>query len=98
MITDHPARQWAAAYATEYSDEALFADGFDDAIIGMAERCSCPVLVVYDAERCIQLLMERQSLTYDDALEHFRYNTLGAAVGECAPLFLWRYDPDDEPS
>ena len=33
------------------------ADGFDDAIIGIAERCGRPNLVVYDAERCIDILV-----------------------------------------
>jgi hypothetical protein len=33
------------------------ADGFDEAIIGIAERCAQSPLVVYDAERCIDILV-----------------------------------------
>ena len=33
------------------------ADGFDEAIIGIAERCARSPLVVYDAERCINILV-----------------------------------------
>jgi hypothetical protein len=33
------------------------ADGFDEAIIGIAERCGRPNHVVYDAERCIDILV-----------------------------------------
>ena len=33
------------------------ADGFDESIIGIAERCAQSPLVVYDAERCIDILV-----------------------------------------
>ena len=33
------------------------ADGFDEAIIGIAERCARSPFVVYDAERCIDILV-----------------------------------------
>jgi hypothetical protein len=37
--------------------EALTADGFDDAIIGVVERCGQPTLVCYDYDRCVEILM-----------------------------------------
>jgi hypothetical protein len=81
-------REWIAAH----NEEALLADGFEAAIIGVAERCSQPDLVVYDAEKCIDILMERDGMSYDEAAEFFHFNTLGAWVGEHTPLFLWRYE------
>jgi hypothetical protein len=78
-------REWIASY----NEEALVADGFEDAIIGVAERCSQPALVVYDAARCIEILVA-QGMTHDEAVEYFYFNTLGAWVGENTPLFLWR--------
>jgi hypothetical protein len=33
------------------------ADGFDEAIIGIAERCAQSPVGVYDAERCIDILL-----------------------------------------
>ena len=33
------------------------ADGFDESIIGIAEQCARSPLVVYDAERCIDILV-----------------------------------------
>jgi hypothetical protein len=82
-------REWIDSF----NEEALLADGLEEAIIGVAERCSKPALVVYDARRCIALLMERHGLDEDEALEFFHFNTLGAWVGEGTPLFLWRPDP-----
>lgn len=69
--------------------EALVADGFDDAIVGIGERCSQPTVVVYDAEKCIEILVD-QGLTYEEAVEHFEFNVAGAWVGEETPIWLWR--------
>jgi hypothetical protein len=77
-------------WVSDYNPEALLADGFEAAIIGVAERCSKPALVVYDAERCIQILVERDGMTEEEAAECFSFNTLGAWAGEQTPLFLWR--------
>jgi hypothetical protein len=77
-------------WVTEYNPDALFADGFDEAILGVAERCSRPALVVYDTARCIEILMARDGMTADEAWEYFEFNTIGAWVGEMTPLFLIR--------
>ena len=86
------AREWAS----EFNTEALFADGFDSAIIGVAERCSQPFLVVYDAERCIEILAERTGMGSEDAAEFFSFNVSGAWMGENTPLFLWRLPPQEK--
>lgn len=72
-----------------HNEDALFADGFDEAIMGVAERCGQPTLVVYDARLCIEIL-EGQGMTTEEASEFFSFNTLGAWMGENTPLFLWR--------
>jgi hypothetical protein len=79
-------REWIVSY----NPDALLADGFEDAIIGVAERCSHPTLVVYDAEKCLDILVERDGMDPSEALEFFSFNTTGAWVGENTPLFLWR--------
>ena len=60
---------------------ALFADGFDDAIIGMSSD-----VVVYDRDKCIAILAA--DMSYDEAEEYFDYNVSGAYVGEYTPLFI----------
>ena len=93
-MTDIPdaLRDWIAFH----TEEALLADGFEGAIIGVAERCSQPTLVVYDAKRCVEILMRRDGMSYEDACEFFEFNTLGAWVGEHTPLFLWRYEEEPD--
>lgn len=78
-------REWIA----EHNEEALLADGYEDAIIGVAERCGQPTLVVYDAVKCIQILIDRDGMTPEEASEFFAFNTLGSWMGEHTPLFLW---------
>ena len=34
----------------------LKADGFDEAIIGVGRRCGQPTIVVYNAEKCREIL------------------------------------------
>lgn len=67
---------------------ALFADGFDDAIIGVAYQFTRPPLVAYDYVKCIKELMS-QDMSEDEAEDFMSFNVLGACVGEGTPIFIW---------
>lgn len=68
-----------------YPDETfLFADGFDDAIIGVDE---VDLRVVYDIDEIINILM-REMMTVSEAFEYYDYNIAGAYVGEKTPVFM----------
>ena len=69
--------------------ELLFADGFDEAILGVVERCGHPAVVVYDRDKCIQILVG-EGWTETEAQEHFSFNVEGAWVGERTPAFLYK--------
>ena len=72
-----------------HNEEAVLADGFDEAFIGMVERCGLPApVVLYDKGKCIQILIYRDGMTYEDAEEFFDFNVTGAWVGEYTPMFL----------
>ena len=71
--------------------ESMTADGFDDCIIGVAERCSKQPLCVYDRDKIIDKLMS-DDMIYEEAVEYFEFNILGAWVGEGTPLFLTRLE------
>lgn len=70
------------------------ADGFDEAIIGVGSRCGQPDILVYDAEKCIELLCTEMSR--EEAEEYFDYNVAGAWVGDDTPIFLSPYEPELE--
>ena len=68
--------------------ELLFADGFDEAILGVAWSFDKPLSVAYDKDKCIQILMKRDKMSEADAYEFFSYNVEGAFVGEQTPVFV----------
>ena len=85
-------REKLEEWVSDFNEQALFADGFEDAIIGVAERCGMAAVIVYDSEKCIDILMKRDGMSRDEAIEFFNFNTLGAYMGVNTPLFLTRYE------
>ena len=78
-----------------YDSEMLIADGFDDAIIGVSERFGRSPVIAYDKDKCIQVLMDRDGMDYEDAIEFFNFNVIGAWVGEGTPEFITVKDSDE---
>ena len=56
------------------TDDVLFADGFDDAIIGFDPNLW---RVVYSRNRCIEILMKEGDSELD-AIDYLEYNTFNA--------------------
>lgn len=83
-------------YAELFGEDLLFldpAEQFDTCILGVAERCGLGPVVLYDADKVIQALVD-EGMPEDDALEHFYHNIVGAYMGEKTPLFYTKV-PDD---
>ena len=82
-------------------DDLLFADGFDNAIIGFIARVGQPPIVVYDRAKCIDLLMKQAAgpglpmPTREIAEEYFSFNVDGSWVGPRTPAYLVRPEPPD---
>ena len=70
------------------NEQALFDDGFDDALIGIDQ---VNYVAVYDVDKCIDILKETSGMTQEEALEWFEFNTLGSYVGEYTPRFIKVY-------
>ena len=45
-------------------------------------------VVVYDYEKCIEVLISRDGMSYSDAMEYMDYNVVGGYVGENTPMFV----------
>jgi len=86
--------QEAIAQAFDDDGTLLFADGLDDAIIGVGERCSQPNVIVYSYNKVIEILMQRDGMSHDEATEFFSFNIGGAWVGESTPI--WMHDVETE--
>jgi len=74
-------------YIAQHNDEALFADGFDDALIGVGVIFNRS-LATYDMRKCIDILMKRDDMTEEEAVEYFEFNVTGSYVGENTPVFV----------
>jgi hypothetical protein len=69
-------------------DILLFADGFDDAIIGLD---TLSLKVVYSKQQMIQILID-EDMTPEDAIEFLEYNTWNTYVGEQTPIYVDQID------
>jgi hypothetical protein len=72
----------------DINPEALFCVGFDEAIIGIAERINLGSVVAYDVNKMINIIIERDGMTYEEAEEYFNYNILGTWMGEYTPVYI----------
>jgi len=67
-------------------NECLVADGFDSALIGITSGIN-PV-AVYDINQMLTILVKREKMNVEDALEHLDFNVIGAYVGEKTPIYM----------
>ena len=79
------------ASVVKNSDGAITADGFDTALVGFGYQFNYPV-AVYNKEKCLEILVERDGMSWEEAVEYFDFNVAGGWVGESTPVFL---EPED---
>jgi len=79
-------REELCEYYGDY--DLLFADDFDDAIIGVACGHDCG-RVVYDSEKMVKIFVDQNKCTHDEALEYLEFNTFGAYVGNRTPIYTY---------
>ncbi len=61
-------------------------DRFEPAIIGIAHRFGMQPIVAYDYRKVIEVFAE--DMDYEEAVEYFDFNVIGAWVGEGTPIFI----------
>lgn len=75
--------------AAQYDDmgvDLLFADGFDEAIIGVD---AVTFRVIYDYDTMVAILIS-EGMTEEESIEHLDYNVLCAYVGEQTPIYAYQ--------
>jgi len=80
--------EWAE-YLKANDDSMLTADGFDEAFTGVTEFLpeNLP-RAVYSYEKCVDILMQRDGMDREEALEYMEFNVTGAYVGKQTPVFV----------
>ena len=74
-------------FISENYPDCLICDGFDDAIMGIVERYGMNPVVLYNKNKCLKTLQEREGMTEEEAIEYYYYNIVGAYMGEYTPCF-----------
>ena len=67
--------------------DVLIADGFDDAIMGIVERYGTNPVVLYNKDKCLKTLQNRDGMSESEAIEFYYYNIVGSYMGEHTPCF-----------
>jgi len=67
-------------------------DGFDEAFIGIGVRCSKDPLPIYSWEKMVEVLVQRDGMDEDEAMEYISFNSLGAWFGEKTPIIMLPLD------
>ena len=68
--------------------DMMTADGFDEAVVGTITSYGRGESILYSTEKILGIMMERDGMSADEALEFFHYNILGSYNGEGMPAFL----------
>ena len=69
--------------------DALLADGLEDALIGYTINTHMPHVAVYDAGKCVNILVARDGMTPEEADEFLEFNTYCAYFGHNGPIFIY---------
>ena len=88
-------REVIADWVAMHNEEALLADGCEEAFLGMCEVFGRPPLAAYDRDKCIDILIQRDGMNYEDAEEFFSFNVSGSWVGDNTPVYLTLQDKDE---
>ena len=74
-------------------EECLVADGFDRAVIGITFGSEAKT--VYSVRKIIDVLVNEEDMSVEDAIEHFEYNIAGSYMGEKTPIYVYDFDEEE---
>lgn len=66
----------------------LYPTGFEDAVIGIDEQ-TCRLIL--SKSKVLEILMERDEMDLETALEHYYYNMIGSNISEEHPIYCEDY-------
>ena len=75
----------------ELNPSALFADGFDDAIVGYSRRIGLDYIICYSYPKAIEILIG-DGMEHGEAIEYMEFNVVGGYVGENTPIFIESFE------
>jgi hypothetical protein len=73
----------------------LKANGLDEAIIGYGSQPGSDYVIVYDAQKIVDILVDRDGMEREEAWEYFYFNIEGAYVGKLTPIYVYSADAEE---
>jgi hypothetical protein len=68
----------------------LIMEDHHDAFVGVVTRFGIDEpIACYDVGRILSTYQERDGMTYDEAVEYFDHNVIGAWAGDRTPCFIY---------
>lgn len=71
-----------------YGDDLVLMDGYDDALAGVVFRFGMQPIACYNKEKVLQIMQDRDGMDYEEALEFYEFNQIGAWLGDRTPCFI----------
>jgi len=87
-------RQKINDYLENYDQTAMLMDGFDEALIGFSQRINEPLLAVYSWEKMVDVCVNRDRMSTEEAEEYINYNCIGAWIGDQTPIIVMPLELD----
>ena len=63
-------------------------DGFENAFMGLASKYHS-ASAVYDYDKCLDILLNRDGMSPEQADEYMQFNVVGAWLGDATPIFIF---------
>jgi len=65
---------------------------FKKAFLGTTiSRANMQTVAVYDFEKCLKIIMDKDKLPYDEAVETLYFNTINADLGDKTPIIIQKH-------
>lgn len=71
----------------EFNENAITLDMFECALIGVCRQFNRPPVALYDYDKCISIVMNKNNMEYDEALDFFEI-VVSADLGDNTPAFM----------
>lgn len=68
--------------------EIILWDGLEDAFVGVVTNFYHETVACYDHDKIVELLMSRDGMAFEEALEYIACNIAGGWVGDKTPVLM----------
>lgn len=75
-------------YTKDNEFKVITFDGFSGAVIGWVNYDGNPLMVIYSLLKMAQILVGRDGMSFEDAVEYVNYNCSSMYLGSLSPIIV----------